>query len=661
MVEMRIRILSGAAVLLMASGLGFAGSQSAQPGSAASPQAQQPVAPTTPQQGGLPQGSPPPGARGNTEGAGSTIFGNYCENCHGKIETAISPAMMKKMTPEHIYEVLTKGLMVPMAKDLTDEQKRYIAEWVGGRKLGAGDVGDASKMLNRCSANAEVKDIASKPSWNGWSPGMDTARFQTAKAAGIDPAKVSNLKLKWAFALPGADSVYGQPTVVDGKVYVSSDAGFVYSIDAKTGCVHWSYPVSIGVRSAVTIGPLRPGSKQFAAFFGDVRGNVYAIDASTGKLIWKVQIDPHQLSRVTAGTQLYNGRLFVPVASLEEPESSSHNYLCCTFRGMVAALDSATGKEVWKTYTLPDEPKKQTTPDGKNFLGPAGVGVWGPVTIDPKRNALYFGTGNTFAGPDVGRSDAVMALSLDSGKVLWVKQDEAGDVWHTGCPQGPAPEGFPQKPVRPGAARNNTPPKIPPTYYCTPDMGPDWDISSGAMLASLPSGKDLLVVGQKSGLVWGHDPDKQGELVWRSRNDVPRGQIVFGGAMDKDTAYFAFRNGGVAAFNIMDGKEKWYTPVESTGEMATHRGFSAAISVIPGVVFAGGLDGMFRAFSTVDGKQLWCFDTAKDFTTVNGLKAHGGSIGSAGPTIADGMVYINSGYTGFQNGVPGNVLLAFSE
>jgi len=261
----------------------------------------------------------------------------------------------------------------------------------------------------------------------------------------------------------------------------------------------------------------------------------------------------------------------------------------------------------------------------------------------------------------VGRSDAVMALSLDSGKVLWVKQDEAGDVWHTGCPQGPAPEGFPQKPVRPGAARNNTPPKIPPTYYCTPDMGPDWDISSGAMLASLPSGKDLLVVGQKSGLVWGHDPDKQGELVWRSRNDVPRGQIVFGGAMDKDTAYFAFRNGGVAAFNIMDGKEKWYTPVESTGEMATHRGFSAAISVIPGVVFAGGLDGMFRAFSTVDGKQVWCFDTAKDFTTVNGLKAHGGSIGSAGPTIADGMVYINSGYTGFQNGVPGNVLLAFSE
>lgn len=569
---------------------------------------------------------------------------------------------MKKMTPEHIYEVLTKGPMVPMAKDLTDQQKRDIAEWVGGRKLGAGDVGDASKMPNQCSTTSDVKDLSSRPSWNGWSPGLDLTRFQSKKAAGIDPEKASSLHLRWAFALPGADSVYGQPTIVDGKVYVSSDAGFVYSLDAKTGCVHWSYPVGIGVRSAVTIGPVKPGSNRYAAFFGDVRGNAYAIDATTGTLIWKVNVDPHQLSRITAGTTLYNGTLYVPVASLEEPESSSYNYACCTFRGMVVALDSATGKQVWKTYTLPNPPSKQTTPDGKSYMGPAGVGVWGPASIDPKQHALYIGTGNTFAGPDVGRSDAVMALDLNSGKVLWVKQDEPGDVWHTGCPQGPGPDGFPPKPQRAGGRnRSYTPPTPPATYYCPNPEGPDWDISSGVMLGNLSNGHRILVVGQKSGLVWGHDPDKQGELVWRSRADLPRGQIVFGGAMDRDTAYFAFRSGGVDAINIADGKEKWYTPVESTGEMAMHKGFSAAISVVPGLVFAGGLDGMFRAFSTVDGKQVWCFDTTQEFKTVNGVKGHGGSIGSAGPTVADGMVYITSGYTGFQNGVPGNVLLAFSE
>lgn len=181
------------------------------------------------------------------------------------------------------------------------------------------------------------------------------------------------------------------------------------------------------------------------------------------------------------------------------------------------------------------------------------------------------------------------------------------------------------------------------------------------MLGTLKNGHDIIVVGQKSGLVWGLDPDKQGEVVWKSRNDLFRSQIVFGGAMDQDTAYFAFRSGGVDGINIADGKERWYTEVTSPPEMAQHRGFSAAVSVIPGVVFAGGLDGMLRAFSTTDGKEIWQFNTAQEFDTVDGIKAHGGSIGSAGPTVADGMVYVTSGYTGFQGGVPGNVLLAFSE
>lgn len=652
MSRVRAQILISSIVMLTALALAMAYKPSMQQASAQqSPAHQQPSV----QQRAL------QGARGDTEGAGSTIFGNYCENCHGKVESATSPAVMKKMTPEHIYEVLTTGAMVPMAKDLTDQQKRDIAEWVGGRKLGAGDVGDASKMPNQCSTTAQVKNLTTLPSWNGWSPGLGTTRYQDAKAAGINPEKVSDLHLRWAFALPGADSVYGQPTVVDGKVYVSSDAGFIYSLDAKSGCVHWSFPVGIGVRSAVTVGPITQGSNQYAVFFGDIRGNVYALNATTGSLIWKVAIDPHPLSRITAGTVLHNGRLYVAVASLEEPESSSPNYPCCSFRGMIAALDSETGHQVWKTYTLPNPPMKRTSPDGKTYTGPAGVGVWGPLTIDAQQNAIYFGTGNTFSGPDVGRSDAVIALNLDSGKILWIKQDQPGDVWHTGCPPGPGPEGFPPSPFRAARVGNSAPPPLPPNYYCPDPAGPDWDISSGVMLASLPNGHRLLVVGQKSGLVWGHDPDKQGELVWRSRADLPRGEITFGGAMDRDTAYFAFRAGGVDAINIADGKEKWYTTVESTGDMARHRGFSAAISVIPGLVFAGGLDGMLRAFRTEDGKEVWKFNTAEDFDTVNGIKAHGGSIGSAGPTVANGMVYVSSGYTGFQNGVPGNVLLAFSE
>lgn len=599
--------------------------------------------------------------RGQSEGPGSTIFGNTCEQCHGKIESAPSVATLKKMTPEHIYFTLTKGEMVSMAKDLTDMQKRQIAEWVGGRMLGSQENGDASKMPNRCAANPPIHNLTSTGSWDGWSPGLNNARFQDSKDADMTAARVARLKLKWAFGFPAATETYAQPTIVDGKVFVSSDAGYVYSLDGDTGCVHWSYDVGAGVRSAIVVGQLKAGATQYAAYFGDIRGNVYAIDASTGKLIWKVSIDPQPLSRITAGIVLYKGHLFVPVASLEEPESSSYNYPCCNFRGLVAALDAATGKQIWKTYTIPRVATKQVDAKGVAYTGPAGAGVWGALAIDIKRNALYFGTGNAFSGPDVGASDAVMALDIDSGKLLWSKQDEMGDIWHTGCPQGPAPPGFAPKPVfrRPPGFAARPRPEMPATYWCADPEGPDFDIASGPMIANLPNGRSLVIVGSKSGMAWGHDPDAKGSVVWRA--DSARGQIVFGGALEEGMAYFNFRNGGVAALRVSDGVEEWYTPIDPQGSMSTHPGFSAAVTAIPGVIFAAGLDGTVHALNAFNGSPIWQFDTAKDFQTVNGVAAHGGSVGSAGVTVAHGMLFVTSGFTGFQNGVPGNVLLAFSE
>ena len=83
-----------------------------------------------------------------------------------------------------------------------------------------------------------------------------------------------------------------------------------------------------------------------------------------------------------------------------------------------------------------------------------------------------------------------------------------------------------------------------------------------------------------------------------------------------------------------------------------------ALTAIPGVIFSGALDGHIRAFGAEDGKVLWDFDTAEDYTTVNGVAAHGGSLDGAGPVVAGGMVYVNSGYPR-NGGMPGNVLLAF--
>jgi polyvinyl alcohol dehydrogenase (cytochrome) len=200
---------------------------------------------------------------------------------------------------------------------------------------------------------------------------------------------------------------------------------------------------------------------------------------------------------------------------------------------------------------------------------------------------------------------------------------------------------------------------MPETYYCPAETdNPDWDFSAGVILVNLPNGKRLLLAGQKSGLVWAHDPDQKGALVWRA--DVSRGQIVFGGAADDQNAYFVFRGGGVAALGLSDGVEKWFRPLPPQEKMSMHPGLTAGVTVIPGVVFTAGLDGMVRAFYSNSGQPIWEYDSTEEVKTVNGMTAKGGSIGSAGVTVAGGMLFVPSGYTGFQNGQPGNVLLALA-
>ena len=623
-----------------------------------------------------------------SEGAGATIFGNVCESCHGKpdVSEAMSPEMLKQLTPEKLYQVMTTGPMKTHADNagLTDEQRVAIAEWVSGRRLGSTESGSANTMTNVCAAHPPVSNL-SAPSWNGWSPDMTkNTRFQPAKAAGglgpkesgatedlrrhgFSAAQVARLELKWAFGLPFTSSAYGQPTIVDGRVFIGSDSGYLYSLDAATGCVHWSFQAQAGLRSTPMIAPVRRGATQLAAFFGDIRGNAYSVDASTGKLLWKTRVDAHPLARITAGVTVHEGRVYVPVASLEEPESASVNHKCCTIRGLVTVLDAATGKEIWKTYTIPEVPTEQKSASGVSFLGPSGAGIWGPVTIDPKRQVVYVSTGNAFSAPDLGRANAVMAMDINTGKVLWVTQAMHGDVWHTGCPQGASSAGHPprsahRRPGPPPPARAGGPARgRPADYYCPDETeNPDWDFSAGTILVDLPNGRSLVVAGQKSGAVWALDPDNRGKVVWYS--DISRGQILFGGAADDEQAYFGMRGpyGGLVAIRLKDGLERWYADLPPNESMAQHPGISAAVSAMPGVVFSAGLDGTLRAFSSFDGRPIWQYNTAKDFETVNGVTARGGSIGSAGATIANGMVYVTSGYTGFQNGRPGNVLLAFA-
>jgi len=111
------------------------------------------------------------------------------------------------------------------------------------------------------------------------------------------------------------------------------------------------------------------------------------------------------------------------------------------------------------------------------------------------------------------------------------------------------------------------------------------------------------------------------------------------------------------------GIRRWFTPSPTPactwGAQACSHAEAQAVTVIPGAAFSGSLDGHLRAYSTIDGKILWDYETAKDYVTVNGTKAAGGSLDQGGATIVNGVLYINSGY-GQRSGQPGNVLLAFS-
>jgi polyvinyl alcohol dehydrogenase (cytochrome) len=467
--------------------------------------------------------------------------------------------------------------------------------------------------------------------WNGWGAGVTNARYQ--QDSGITAAQVPNLQLKWAFGFPEARSVIGQPSVIGGRVFIGVDTGHVYALEAADGCVAWDYKAGAGVRTAITVARVSP--TRFAAFFGDLSGMVYAVDATTGTELWKTRADTHPAARITGAPQFFENRLYVPVASGEEGAGSSANYACCTFRGSVVAIEAQSGRLIWKTYVIEEEPKQTgAAANGTPRMGPSGAGIWSAPTIDAKRRSIYVGTGDAYSEPADKATDAIVALDLDSGKIRWIAQDTANDVWISAC-------------MRPNKPEN---------------CGPDHDFGSPPMMKTLADGRDILIAGQKSGNVWAHDPDT-GKTLWRSplvaNTEEFGGKIVWGGASDNDKGYFGLGPGGIGAIRLRDGERVWFSDIVPAKGMETHPGHEGPLTAIPGVVFSGGWDGMVRALNTSDGKLIWSFNTARDFETSNGVPAKGGSMGAAGPVAAGGMLLVPSGYVGVRNGAGGNVLLAF--
>lgn len=572
---------------------------------------------------------------------GAELYKQRCAVCHDEPQDRVPPMfLIRRRSAEDVMQTLTSGVMKQQAKGLTEEQIRQLAIHLTGKLPGA-PINNLDG--NKCTgAPSPIKLTAAD--WNGWGRDLDNSRFQPKP--GIKPADIPKLKVKWAFAHPGPMAT-GQPTIIGDRLFLTTEAGYIFSLNAQTGCTYWVANAGSAVRAAITVAALPPKGK-FAIYLGDERSTVQALDADTGKLLWKTKVEDHFLARITGSPVIHANRIYVPLSSFEETAGRDNKYECCTFRGSVVALDRFTGKVIWKSYTVQDAPKpfkKNST--GTQMYGPAGGAIWSAPTVDAKRGVIYVGTGNSYTDVETGHADAIMAFDLVTGKLRWTNQLMPKDNFLVGCRQ-------------PGVGN------------CPEQAGPDYDFGSSVILRTLPSGKQVILAGQKSGVMYALDPDHQGKKIWEAKVGAggALGGIEWGFAADNETVFVpvadvsgAARKPGITAFKIATGEKLWHIPAPAAkcawGTARCLNSQSAAATAIPGAVFSGTADGTLRAYSAKDGTILWSYDTAQAIQTINAGVTKGGTLDGGGPVVVNGMLYTNSGY-GRLIGQPGNLLLAFS-
>ena len=275
--------------------------------------------------------------------------------------------------------------------------------------------------------------------WNGWSPDAANTRFQTKP--GLSAADVPKLKVKWTFAYVEMKNT--QVTAVGDRLFVGSNAGKVYSLNARTGCAYWRYDAKGGVRTAPVVAKLAASPSGYAVFLGDDRATEIALDATTGKLLWSTKLESHARSMLTGASAFANGVVYVPFSSSEEIATNEADYVCCSFRGSVVALKADTGKVIWKAYSVDQPAKPYRDAGGKHLTGPAGGAIWSAPTLDPKsRRPLRRHRRQLHRRRAPTAADAViMAIDLKSGQVKWTNQLTATDNFMVGCPpnaKGPA-------------------------------------------------------------------------------------------------------------------------------------------------------------------------------------------------------------------------------
>jgi polyvinyl alcohol dehydrogenase (cytochrome) len=606
------------------------------------------------------------GAQGAKLPIGEGLYRLGCAACHDNPEASRAPSLatLKAMRFQTITYALTEGKMKAIGAGMSAAERTAVASWLTGRDVPTEDTWAKSMVCPAGRKSVELKGAATVATF-----GYDRAnsRSLSARQAGLTRAQLADMELAWVIAFPGATTMRTQPAIVGDNLFLPvADAGAMYALDISDPmkpCIQWSYqtPGGAPLRTSAAYGVIKDGTPVVA--FSGLDSRVYLLDARTGKPLWTKPVGTYKYSMTTGTPTVTRDRIIVPVAQYEIMVGAQNAESCCNNHGYVLSLDPRTGAQQWRYDTMEDAKPVRDRGDGKMLEGPSGAPIWNSPVVDEKRGLIYFGTGESNSPPAHRNTDALIAIRLADGKEVWSHQATEQDIFLSGC--GPNP-----KPTQLNCVKE--------TVYRDVDFG------ASLILGKLSNGRDVLLAGQKSGTLWALDP-ATGKVVWRRGLGTggALGGIHWGIAYDKDTVFAAITNPGrslpneavpaeikpgVYAVDAKTGDIRWAfhnkadcPPPPQPGRFSPCErglGMSSATTLVDGTVIQGALDGWLHVLDARDGHEIWKFNTAQSFPTLNGVPGKGGAIDAASVTAANGLLFVNSGYGMFgQTG--GNLFLAF--
>lgn len=599
---------------------------------------------------------------------GQPIYRQYCAACHDNPEETKAPAKatLEAMSFQSISYALTQGKMKVQGADLDEELRGQLINYLTGTSKRAMETWSQGMM---CDAARRTVDLSAPATVATFGFNERNTRSLSAADAGLTKAQLGKLELAWAIAFPDVTMIRAQGAVVGKTLFLPvAEAAAMYAFDLSDPakpCVKWVYntPNGAPLRSSPGYGVIADGRAVLA--FSGLDATVHVVEAKTGKPLWTKNLASYSYSTTTATPRVLKDRIIVPVSQFEILSASDNRVPCCTNHGFMVSLEPATGVQQWRYDTMPDAKPIRDRGDGKMLLGPSGAPIWNSPVIDETRGLIFFGTGEANSPPAHRNTDAMIAGRLSDGKEIGSHQALANDIFNTGCGLNPPAEKL-------NCVRH------PETVYL------DYDFGASFILGKLKNGKDRLFAGQKSGTLWGMDPDT-GKVIFRRDigGGATNGGIHWGIAYMDDTVYVPISvvgkqlpggppvdpglKPGLYAIDANTGEIKWMFGVDpacgdgrdkKVNRCDRHYGFSGAPTIIDGVVVTGSLDGHLYAIDGKTGQLVWKVDTVQDYQTLNGVAGKGGSIDGASILGGNGLVVSGSGY-GMFGQTPGNVLLGF--